>query len=284
MTTDAEARNQPSSRRTAVHRLGRWIWANKGKSLGLGVLLFLVVELLTIPFFDIAGLKTKIPPQTALMRQRIREAELEGKQIRIRQQWIPLARIPKHMIDAVVVAEDGTFFSHNGFDWYEVQESIEKNIQKKRAVRGASTITQQLVKNLYLSTSKDPIRKGKEALITVLLERSLTKNRILEIYLNVIEWGHGVFGVEAAARTFFGKSASELNLEEATRLAAVIPSPLKHKPSDNSRYVTRRKGIVLARMRARGRAPVEEVGPPELEEGLPEDETPVSVPDTGSKQ
>ncbi len=264
-----------------VSRVGRWMWANKWKSLGLICLLFVVIELLTIPFSDIAGLARKAPSETALMRQRTREAESRGKKLKISQQWIPLERMPKHLIDAVVVAEDGTFFSHNGFDWYEVQESIEKNIQKRRAVRGASTITQQLAKNLYLSTSKDPIRKAKEAFITVLLEQSLTKNRILEIYLNVIEWGNGVFGVEAAARTFFGKSASQLNLEEATRLAAVIPSPLKHKPSDNTRYVLRRKGIVLARMKARGRAPMEEI---ELEVGEDEQEepAPASEPDTGS--
>jgi monofunctional biosynthetic peptidoglycan transglycosylase len=246
--------------------------------------LFLFVETLTIPFFDIVDLKITPPAQTALMRQRLREAESSGKRLQIVQQWIPLSRISRSAIDAVIVAEDGTFFTHNGFDWHEVQESVEKNIKKRSAVRGASTITQQLAKNLYLSTSKDPIRKAKEAIITVLLEWSLTKNRILEIYLNVIEWGNGVFGIEAASRKFFGKSASELTLEEATRLAAVIPSPLKHKPSDNSRYVLRRKAIVLARMKGRGRvethAEPEATNELELEETMPPDETPDS---TGSE-
>ncbi len=120
-----------------------------------------------------------------------------------------------------------------------------------RAARGASTITQQLAKNLYLSTSKDPLRKAKELVITFLLEQLLTKDRILEIYLNVIEWGRGIFGVEAAARAYFGKSAADLTLDESVRLAAVIPSPLRHAPDADSRYVTRRKQMVLDRMAAR---------------------------------
>ncbi len=233
----------------------QWIKAHKVKSVFIAVAVFFLVELLTIPFFGIQHLKTEAPGETALMRQRKNEAEADGKPLKINHAWIPIAKLPRHVINAVVVAEDGTFFTHNGFDWYEVQESIEKNIQKRRAVRGASTITQQLAKNLYLSTSKDPVRKAKEALITVLLERSLSKNRILELYLNLIEWGRGIFGIEAAARTYFGKSAAFLSLEEATRLAAVIPSPLRHRPDENSRYVLRRKEIVLRRMTARRQTP-----------------------------
>ena len=175
--------------------------------------------------------------------------------MKIVQQWIPLCRLPQHVIDAMVVAEDGTFFEHGGIDWFEVQESIEKNLEEGRAARGASTITQQLAKNLYLSTSKDPMRKLKEVIITLLLERTLNKQRILEIYLNIIEWGRGIFGIEAAARTYFGKSRPRLTLEEATRLAAVIPSPLRHRPDADTRYVLRRKAIVLSRMAARSRIP-----------------------------
>jgi monofunctional biosynthetic peptidoglycan transglycosylase len=125
-------------------------------------------------------------------------------------------------------------------------------MREKRAARGASTITQQLAKNLFLSTSKDTVRKLKEFIITLMLERMLTKDRILEIYLNIIEWGRGIFGIEAAARTYFGKSAGALSLEESIRLAAVIPSPLKHRPDVDSRYVLRRKEIMLNRMAARG--------------------------------
>jgi monofunctional biosynthetic peptidoglycan transglycosylase len=185
------------------------------------------------------------------MRQRVREAENGDKLLTIKQKWIPLSRIPRHVINAVVVAEDGTFWEHGGFDWHEFQKSLEKNWEKKRAIRGASTITQQLAKNLYLSTSKDPIRKLREWIITILLEHHLDKNRIIEIYLNVIEWGRGIFGIEAAAQTYYGRSAGSLSLEQAMRLAAVIPSPLKHKPTDNSRWMLFRRNVVAQRMQGR---------------------------------
>jgi monofunctional glycosyltransferase len=232
-------------------RLMAWAKRHKVKTVLILIAGFIVIELLTIPWFGVARLKSDNPSETALMRQRMREAESEGKTLRITQRWIPLSKIPRHLIDAVVVAEDGMFYAHHGIDWFEVRESIEKNIDQKRAARGASTITQQLAKNLYLSTSKDPIRKGKELIITLLMENQLGKNRILELYLNCIEWGRGIFGVDAAAHAYFGKSASALTLEESIRLASVIPSPLKHRASDDSRYVLRRKDIVLRRMQAR---------------------------------
>jgi monofunctional biosynthetic peptidoglycan transglycosylase len=240
---------------TGLRRAGSWIRAHKLKAVLLLLAGLVLAELLTIPWFSIGSLRTENPGTTSLMRQRLGEAEKSGKSLKIVQQWIPLARIPPYVVDAVVVAEDGTFFEHGGIDWFEVQESIEKNIEEGRAARGASTITQQLAKNLYLSTSKDPVRKLKEVIITLLLERTLSKRRILEIYMNIIEWGRGIFGIEAAARTFFGKSAAALTLEEGARLAAVIPSPLRHRPDADTRYVLRRKGIVLARMAARSRIP-----------------------------
>jgi monofunctional biosynthetic peptidoglycan transglycosylase len=224
---------------------------HKVKTLFIALGFFLLYELLTIPYFSIAKLKTENPTATALMRQRLREADRDGKTLKVVQRWVPLSRISKSLVDAVIVAEDGTFYSHSGVDWFEVRESIEKNIDQGRAARGASTITQQLAKNLYLSTSKDPVRKLKELIITLLLENQLGKNRILEIYLNVIEWGRGVFGIEAASQTYFGKPASALTVEEAIRLAAVIPSPLRHRPNEDSRYVQRRKLIVLRRMSGR---------------------------------
>lgn len=232
-------------------RILEWMKAHKVRTVFIVAGLFLLIELLTIPYFSIVGLRTENPTQTALMRQRLKEAEREGKNLRISHRWVPLSRISKNLIDAVIVAEDGTFYTHGGVDWFEVKESIQKNIDERRAARGASTITQQLAKNLYLSTSKDPIRKLKELVITLLLEHELDKRRILELYLNVIEWGKGIFGVEAASQAFFGKPASSLTVEEATRLAAVIPSPLRHRPTDDSRYVLRRKQIVLRRMEAR---------------------------------
>lgn len=225
--------------------------ANKVKSVFLAIGLLVLYEALTIPWFAVAKLKENNPTETALMRQRLGEAEREGKSLKIVHSWVPLSRIPRHLINAVVVAEDGMFWEHNGFDWYEFRQSLQRNWEKKKAVRGASTITQQLAKNLYLSTSKDPVRKLREWIITFLLERNLDKNRILEIYLNVIEWGRGIFGIEAAARTYFGRSASSLSVEQAIRLAAVIPSPLRHKPTDNTRWVMYRKNIVAARMQGR---------------------------------
>jgi len=245
--------SDPSGSR--VRRLRSWIRAHTIKTALLCLAAVALVELLTIPWFSIASLERENPGTTALMRQRLAEAERDGKSLKIVQQWIPISRLPQHVIDAVVVAEDGTFFEHSGIDWFEVQESIEKNIEEGRAARGASTITQQLAKNLYLSTSKDPVRKLKEVIITLLLERTLNKRRILEMYLNIIEWGRGIFGIEAAARTFFGKSAAALTLEEGARLAAVIPSPLRHRPDADTRYVIRRKEIVLLRMAARSRIP-----------------------------
>jgi monofunctional biosynthetic peptidoglycan transglycosylase len=232
-------------------RLWQWTRLHKLKAFLILSGVFMLFEIVTIPWFSVPGLKTENPHETALMRQRIREADNDDRKLHITQKWIPLSRIPRHVINAIVVAEDGTFWEHGGFDWYEFQQSLVKNWEKKRAARGASTITQQLAKNLYLSTSKDPIRKLREWVITVLLEHHLDKSRILEIYLNVIEWGKGIFGIEAAARTYFGRSASLLSLEQAIRLAAVIPSPLKHRPTDNSRWVVFRRHVVQQRMQGR---------------------------------
>jgi len=225
--------------------------AHKVKSLLLLVIAFLFIEALTIPYFSIARLKTENPRETALMRQRLDEARQGGKPLGISQHWVPLSRLPRQLIDAIIVAEDGTFYSHGGVDWFEVKESIEKNVKERRAARGGSTITQQLAKNLYLSTSKDPLRKAKEFIITLLLESAFSKDRILEIYMNIIEWGRGIFGVEAASQAYFRKPASSLTLDESLRLAAVIPSPLRHRPDVDTRYVIRRKQIMLDRMAAR---------------------------------
>lgn len=238
--------------RGALH----WIRTHKLTTLLVAAAAFVAWVVATIPYLDIFSLSSVNPKVTALMRQRITEAEAQDRTLTIRQTWIPLSRIPKHVQNAIVVAEDGTFYEHGGIDWYEVQESIEKNIEEGRAARGASTITQQLAKNLFLSTSKDPLRKFREVIITLLLEGRLSKARILELYVNLIEWGRGVFGIEAAARTYFGKSASALTLEEGARLAAVIPSPLRHRPDASTRYVLRRKAIVLGRMNARRQIPI----------------------------
>ena len=253
--SEAGRSTEGRSRRTL-----RWVRRHKILSLILFFVIALLVEVSTIPFGRIAQLSRTNPGETALMRERIEEAQAAGKRLTIKQKWVPLGDLPDHLIDAVIVAEDGTFYAHGGVDWFEVKESLRKDIEERRAARGASTITQQVAKNLFLSTSKDPVRKAKELLITFLLEHSLSKDRILEIYLNVIEWGRGVFGVEAAAETYFGKHASELSLDESTRLAAVIPSPLKHNPEGDGRYVQRRQQIVLDRMAARRMIPAPVTG------------------------
>jgi monofunctional biosynthetic peptidoglycan transglycosylase len=218
----------------------------------LGIVgLFFLFEVFTLPLFSIANLDKDNPKVTALMQQRKEEAKEKGKTLRIDYRWVPLSNIPKHVRMAVLVAEDGAFFSHNGVDWHEVWESVETNLEKGRIVRGGSTITQQLAKNLYLSTSRDPIRKLKELLITWMLEARLTKKRILELYLNIIEWGPGVFGIEAAAQRHFHKPTTRLTRDDAARLAAVIPSPLRRRPTDDNDYVNDKAQLILMRMSTR---------------------------------
>ena len=225
---------------------------NKIKTFFIFIFAVLCVQYLMLPNNSLQSLRKNNPGSTAMMMQRENEASSSGVSFAVQQQWVPISRISKHLINAVIVSEDGMFYEHDGVDWYEVGESIEKNFEKGRSARGGSTISQQLSKNLYLSTSKDPIRKLKELIITLRMERSLSKRRILEIYLNVIEWGNGIFGAEAASRKYFGKPASQLTREEAAELAAVIPSPRKHQPNVMSTYVARRSSIILSRMSARG--------------------------------
>jgi monofunctional biosynthetic peptidoglycan transglycosylase len=231
----------------------QWIRTHKTISIIFLMLLLLLFEYITLPRkSEIQWLSNHNPKITTLMEIRKKEAKEKGYNLIIQQKWVPLSQISDHLKHAVIVAEDGTFFEHEGIDWYEVKESIKKDIKKGKFVRGASTITQQLAKNLFLSTSKDPIRKLKEFLIAKMLEDELSKSRILELYLNVIEWGNGIFGAESAAMIYFGKHASELTREEASRLAATLPSPLQHQPNSEQRYVKFRRNIILARMEARG--------------------------------
>lgn len=234
-------------------RKGFWGWLATHKLLAvlLVVSISAVVEIAMLPFDSISQLKTRNPTETALMRQRQEEALDRGARLTIRHQWVPLSTIPEHAIQAILVAEDGAFFAHHGVDWYETWESVKENVRQGRIVRGGSTITQQVAKNLYLSTARTPMRKIKELFLTVALEHQLSKRRILEIYVNSIEWGHGVFGIEAAARQYFHKSARHLTRHEAAKLAVVIPSPLRHRPNGDSLYVRRKTRLLLQRMAAR---------------------------------
>jgi monofunctional biosynthetic peptidoglycan transglycosylase len=229
-----------------------WTRAHKGAAAAYALLMLLLSQYALLPNNSLQDLRKENPGVTALMTQRITEAESEGKKFSIQQSWVPLSKISPHLVHAVVTSEDGTFYEHAGIDWYELEESIEKNLEKGKPARGGSTITQQLSKNLFFSTSKSYGRKAKEMIVALRMERRLSKKRILELYLNIIEWGNGIFGAEAAARKYFGKSAALLTREESARMAAVIPSPLRHAPNAGSAYVARRSSLILNRMASRG--------------------------------
>ncbi len=220
------------------------------KRLVIGLLIVLVFMwgVLYILMPDLSRLKKENPKKTSFMKYREKEAVKKGKKFRIRQQWVSLNRISPYLVKAVLIAEDDKFWKHEGFDYEAIQKAIEKDIKEKKFKLGGSTISQQLVKNLYLSPSKNPIRKIIEAFITWRMEKVLSKKRILELYLNVIEWGDGIFGAEAASRYYFGKAASELSAEEASRLAAVLPNPRKYNPTGEQRYVVNRSKLIYSIM------------------------------------
>ncbi|MBI4843831.1 MAG: monofunctional biosynthetic peptidoglycan transglycosylase [Nitrospirae bacterium] len=194
---------------------------------------------------NISVLKKENPKKTAFMKYREEEWARDGKKYRITQKWVPLSSISPYLIKAVLIGEDDKFWSHEGFDYEAIQKAVEKDVKAKKFKLGASTISQQLAKNLFLSPSKSPVRKIREAIITWRMEKTLSKKRILELYLNVAEWGDkGIFGIEAAARHYYNKPASALGHEEASRLAAVLPNPRKFNPLSDSRYVANRSRLI----------------------------------------
>ena len=201
-----------------------------------------------VTFPDVSALARINPTDTAWMEMRDREATSNGREPRRYRIWVPLRDISPNLKNAVLIAEDAAFFQHEGLDYNEIREAIKINTQKMEFARGASTITQQLAKNLYLSPSKNPVRKLRELLITFALERNLTKKRIFELYLNVIEWGDGVYGAEAAARTYYGKSCANLSEEEAAALAAVIINPRLYSPIHPGRRIRNRIALIQGRM------------------------------------
>jgi monofunctional glycosyltransferase len=176
------------------------------------------------------------PPLTAVHVQRRVEALLGHEKYRKRYVFVPIGRISTNLQHAVIAAEDGRFYDHHGIDWQEVRKVVAEDIEKGRVSRGASTITQQLVKNLFFTTHRNPLRKAIEFTVAPMAEVFLPKKRILELYLNVIEWGPGIYGAEAAARTYYGVPASRLGRDQAARLAAIIPSPLRWKPGRMDDY------------------------------------------------
>jgi monofunctional biosynthetic peptidoglycan transglycosylase len=226
-----------------LRRIGRWTAGFL--AIGFGCVVYVY---LTLP--DVRPLAKTNPEMTAFMELRAREARAVGREPRRVQRWVSYGRISQNVKRAVLVAEDASFWQHDGVDYNELQKSIELDWARGQMLRGASTITQQLAKNLYLSPSRNPIRKLRELIIARRLEAELKKSRILEIYLNVIEWGDGIYGIEAASRAYYNTSASALGPAEAALLAAAIVNPRLLNPARPTSRLVRRQQIILSRMGA----------------------------------
>ncbi len=244
-----------------MRRILRWIFLGV-----LGVIVgFVLFEAFTL--LRVYWLRSQNPSSTSLIDTRVNEARAKGQQPKREQVWVPLDRISPNLQRAVLAGEDTNFTTHHGFDYQAIQKAWDQALRESAREakqegenddwlpdlpdlkRGASTISQQLAKNLYLSSQRSFIRKGQEALVTIMLERLLTKRRILEIYLNVIEWGDGIYGAEAASRRYFGKPATALSAQEAAYLSAMIPNPRTvFNPQVNPRRVARRQRIILRGM------------------------------------
>jgi monofunctional biosynthetic peptidoglycan transglycosylase len=229
-------------------RIARTAWKAFCYSLGALVLAVLAVQgwfyahILWWRFYE--------PTSTAFMEARLEQLRAANPRAKIVYQWVGYERVSAQLKRAVVAAEDAKFVGHEGFDWQAISRAIERNEKKGRIVAGASTISQQLAKNLFLSGERSWLRKGEEAAITWMLEATLSKRRILELYLNFAEWGEGVFGAEAAARYHFGVTAAALNAEQAAYLAAILPSPRRYAPGRQTQYVGGRIDTIRARMPA----------------------------------
>ncbi len=188
------------------------------------------------------------PRSTSFMDQRLDGLRAKDPGATLKHEWVAYPRIAQSLKLAVIAAEDTSFVDHEGFDWKGIEKALEKNQKKGKVVAGGSTITQQLAKNLFLSGERSYVRKGQEALITWMIESQMDKDRILEIYLNVVEWGNGVFGAEAAARHYYGVAAAQLSREQAARLAAMLPRPQFYDRNRNSAYLAKRVPVILQRM------------------------------------
>ncbi len=204
----------------------------------------------TVP--DVSILRRKNPAKTAYMEFREMEAQKKGRRLKIHQTWVPLSSVSPYLVKAVLISEDDKFWKHEGFDYEAIERAVKKDVKTGKFRSGGSTLTQQLARNLYLSPAKSLSRKGREAIITWRMERALSKRRILELYLNVVEWGDGIFGAEAASRYHYGKPALELTAEESARLASILPNPRKYSPTGNQRYVTNRSNAIYSIMIRRG--------------------------------
>jgi len=236
--------------------------------------LYIAYIYLTLP--DVRPLAKENPTTTAFIELRKDEARRAGRaKFTIRQQWVPYRQISPLLKRAVIVTEDAAFFDHDGVDMNEIRASLERNWEEGQFLRGGSTITQQLAKNLYLSPSRNPVRKLTELLIARRLEAALSKQRILEIYLNMIEWGDGIFGCEAASRAYFGKSCASLDYQEAALMAGAIINPREHSPAHPTKRLLRRQEIILRRMQFKPPAPAPPAAPANE---TPGDNTSIPVP------
>ena len=226
---------------THFDRLLPLLKKRKSQSIILYILFLLYFSL---PSFQIPLLEYNHFRITSLMQQRAIEHKLLYYP---RQSWVNIDEVNPYLLKSIISMEDGSFFYHKGIDWEELQNALRTNKRRGRTIRGGSTLTMQLAKNLYLTTERTVFRKAKEFVITFRMEKELTKRAILQNYINAVEWGNGIFGIKNASEIYFNKEPENLTVNECARLAAVIPSPLKHAPNINSAYVLRRASIILGR-------------------------------------
>jgi monofunctional biosynthetic peptidoglycan transglycosylase len=240
----------------------------KNRHLNRCIYVSFVLAILPLLYFsilpDVSKLRRENPKKTAYMEYREREWQKKGRKQRIQQRWVPLSAVSPYLVKAVLIAEDDKFWTHEGFDYVSIEKAFWKDLETMRFKLGGSTISQQLARNLYLCPEKSLPRKIGEAFITWRMEKALSKKRILELYLNVVEWGEGIFGVEAASRHYFGKPAFDLTPQEAARLASVLPNPKRYDPAGNQRYVLARSNLIYRIMIHRG------VVVEDFNEGIPE--------------
>ena len=225
-----------------MKKLGYWSWR---------ILLALFALLLLYQLWIFAHICWWIkfnPSTSAFMEDRLSVMQDKNPDAELRHKWVPYTKISNHLKRALIASEDAKFIDHEGFDWEGIQKAYEKNLKKGKIVAGGSTISQQLAKNLFLSTKRTPWRKAEEVAITLMLETVMDKRRIFEIYLNVIEWGNGVFGAEAAARHYYRVSAASLSMQQAAKLAAMVPNPRYYDTHREARGLLRKTGIILVRM------------------------------------
>ena len=217
-----------------------------------GLVVFLAVDIGRYAVYpDVFELVSKNPIPTAFMEYRKEQWADEGKQKEINQKWVDFKSISPYLVKAVLISEDDGFWKNDGFEVDEMRQAFEKNLKAGKFVAGGSTVTQQLAKNIYLSPSKNPIRKIKEAILTYRMNKTLSKRRIAELYLNCAEWGDGIFGIEAAARHYYGKSARALSAMEAAKLAAILPNPILYQPEQSGR-VAKKSALLYRIMTQRG--------------------------------